>query len=44
MRILSIIALAALTLGFAACAKHQPTTTTTTGDGKSTHHHHGYKK
>ena len=43
MRILSIIALAALTLGFAACAKHQ-TTTTTTSDGKSTHHHHGYKK
>ena len=43
MRILAIIALAAMTFGFASCAKDKPVTPST-GDGKSVHHSHGYKK
>jgi hypothetical protein len=39
MRILTIIALAAMTFGFASCAKK---TTTTVSDGKTVSH--GYKK
>ena len=44
MRILSIIALAAMTFAFASCAKHHPAPSTGGGEGKSMHHHHGYKK
>ncbi len=46
MRILSIIALAAMTFGFASCA-HKPAPAPQTGGGKEVvghHHHHGYKK
>ena len=46
MRILSIIALAAMTFGFASCAK-KPAPQPPTGGGKEVvghHHHHGYKK
>ena len=43
MRILSIIALAAMTFGFASCAK-KSAPAPSTGDGKTMHHHHGYKK
>ena len=42
MRILTIIALAAMTFGFASCAKKQ--TTTTSSGGKTVVHGHGYKK
>ena len=41
MRIFAIIALAAMTFGFASCAKDKPATTTTTEDHRVTH---GYKK
>ena len=48
MRILAIIALAAMTFGFASCAKDKPTAAPSgDGDGKTTHHvhhSHGYKK
>ena len=44
MRILSIIALAAMTFGFASCAKKQTPPPSGGGDGKTMHHHHGYKK
>ena len=49
MRILAIIALAAMTFGFASCAHKDPTPPATGGGdgGKSTHHvhhSHGYKK
>ena len=49
MRILAIIALSAMTFGFASCA-HKATTAPSSGgsgDGKSTHHmghSSGYKK
>ena len=45
MRILSIIALAAMTFGFVSCAKHNPPPAPAY-DGKTVHHHHGhhYKK
>ena len=42
MRILSIIALVAMTFGFVSCAKHNPPPPPS--DGKTMHHHHGYKK
>jgi Spy/CpxP family protein refolding chaperone len=41
MRILTIIAIAAMTFGFVSCAKHAATTAPV--DGK-TMHGHGYKK
>lgn len=48
MRILAIIALAAMTFGFASCAKDKPAPSGGgTYDGKSTkhmHHSHGYQK
>ena len=43
MRILAIIALAAMTFGFASCAKDKPAPAPS-GDGKTVHHSHGYKK
>ena len=42
MRILTIIALAAMTFAFASCAKK--TTTTVHSDGKTVTHGHGYRK
>ena len=47
MRILAIIALAAMTFGFASCAKDKPAPAPAGNyDGKTVHHghHHGYKK
>ena len=48
MRILAIIALAAMTFGFASCAHKDPTPPAPSGDGGKTthhvHHSHGYKK
>lgn len=41
MRILSIIALVAMTFGFVSCAKNPPPAPQS--DGKAVHHH-GYKK
>ncbi|MEO6788079.1 MAG: hypothetical protein ABI318_18290 [Chthoniobacteraceae bacterium] len=40
MRILSIIALAAMTFGFVSCAKHNPPPAPSSYDGKTVHHHH----
>jgi hypothetical protein len=39
MRILSIIALAAMTFGIVSCAKHNPPPPPPS-DGKTVHHHH----
>jgi hypothetical protein len=50
MRILATIALAAMTFGFASCAKDKPAPATGGGtyDGKTSKHHvhhsHGYQK
>ena len=45
MRILTIIALAAMSFGFASCHKQSPPPPPP-ADGKTVHHHHGhgYKK
>lgn len=43
MRILAIIALAAVTFGFASCAKDKPAAPAAPSDGKAVHSH-GYKK
>ena len=42
MRTLTIIAIAAMSFGFASCAKKTPPPAPV--DGKTVHHHHGYKK
>lgn len=41
MRILSIIALAAMTFGFVSCAKHEAPAPAPAYDGKTVVHHRG---
>jgi len=41
MRILSILALAAMTFASASCAKHEAPAPAPAYDGKTMHHHHG---
>jgi hypothetical protein len=40
MRILAIIALAAISFGFVSCAKDKPAPAPAYSDGKSVHHKH----